>query len=141
MAEDIVENIRLLEIIKLVAPADEIAGDEAPVGEMVEEDIIRHQTGHRDDLPAGGIPQDPVELLEIGNARPRQLQYVDAVEKRLRCPSRQHLLLAREQDIPGFMVFRTIGLPVLVDRPVRICVRWRLVIDMTVGWGFFGHAP
>ena len=63
---------------------------------MVEKNVIGYQSGNRDNLPSRGIHQDPVELLEIGNAGPRQIQYIDAVEKCLRRPARQHLLLTGE---------------------------------------------
>ncbi len=52
MAEHVVEDVGLLQIIELVAPADEIARDEAAVGEMLEEHLVGHQPGHGDHLPA-----------------------------------------------------------------------------------------
>ena len=46
MAEDIVEHVRLLDIIEAVRGADEIAGRKAAVAEMLEEDVVGHQAGH-----------------------------------------------------------------------------------------------
>ena len=69
MAEDVVEHVRLLQIIELVRPADEVAGDEPAIGEMFVKHGVRHQAGHRHHLPAGRLHQPFAELFEIGDAR------------------------------------------------------------------------
>ena len=42
MAKDVVEDVRLFNVVHLIGVADETAGREAPVGEMVEERLVRH---------------------------------------------------------------------------------------------------
>jgi hypothetical protein len=68
MAEDVVEDVGLLQVVELVGPADELAGREAPVRQVVEEDLVGHQAGHGHHLPAGGLHQHLAEGLEIGDA-------------------------------------------------------------------------
>ena len=76
MPEHIVEHVGFLQIVELVRPADEIARDEAAVRHMVEEHVVRHQSRHCHDLPAGQVHQSFRQFLEIGNARLGQLQYI-----------------------------------------------------------------
>src|SRR5258708_5871748 len=65
MAEDRVEDVGLLKIIELIGAADEAGRGKAPVSEMREEHITRHQTGNRRNGPAGGGFQRFVETAEI----------------------------------------------------------------------------
>jgi hypothetical protein len=53
MAENIVEAVRLLQIVEAVGRADEIADREAPLGQQGEEGIVGHQPRHRHAAPAG----------------------------------------------------------------------------------------
>ena len=57
MAEDVVEDIGLFDVVELVGAADELAGRKAPVGEVIEEDVVRHERGHSDDAPTGQLLQ------------------------------------------------------------------------------------
>ena len=57
MAENVVENVRLLKIVELFFRPDEGARREAAIGEMVEEHLIRHQFRHGHDTPAGQLFQ------------------------------------------------------------------------------------
>ena len=104
MAEHVVEDVGLLQIVELVGPADEIAGDEAAVGEMIEEHLVGHQPRHRHHLPAGGLHQPLGQFLEIGDAGLRQPQHVEPGKKLGRRPARQQLRLAREQRVPRRML-------------------------------------
>ena len=47
MAKNVVEDIRLLEIVQLLLGADEDTSRKASVGEMVEEHVVGHESGHR----------------------------------------------------------------------------------------------
>ena len=53
MAEHVVEDVGLFEVVELVGAADELSRREAPVSEVLEEDLVGHQPRHGDDLPAG----------------------------------------------------------------------------------------
>ena len=74
MAEHVMEHIRLFEIIELIEAADELAGGEAAVGEMIEENFVGHQRGHGDDAPARELFQVVGQQLEIGDAVGDQLE-------------------------------------------------------------------
>jgi hypothetical protein len=63
--EDVVEDVRLLEVVELVRLADEVAGREAPVREVLEEHFVGHQPRHGDDLPSGALHQDVGEAAEV----------------------------------------------------------------------------
>ena len=76
MAEHVVKDVGLLKVIELIGAADEIAGDESPIGHMIEEHVVGHQPRHGDDLPAGQLHQPLGQFLEIGNARLGKLQHV-----------------------------------------------------------------
>jgi hypothetical protein len=62
MAEHVVKDVRLLEIIELVGPADEITGDEAAVGEMVE----KASSGIS---PGTATTCQPVRFIRISDSR------------------------------------------------------------------------
>ena len=47
MAEHVVEHVGFLDVVELLAGADEIARREATVGEVVVEDVVRDQHRHR----------------------------------------------------------------------------------------------
>ena len=53
MAEDIVEDVGLLQIVELLAAADEGSGRKLAVGQHLEEGPRRDEPRHRDDFPAG----------------------------------------------------------------------------------------
>jgi hypothetical protein len=59
MAEDIVEDVRLLQVVQLVGLADELAGGEAAVGQVVEEHLVGDQPRNGDHGPAGQAVADP----------------------------------------------------------------------------------
>ncbi len=68
VAEHIVEDVRLFQVIQLVGAADEAAGREAPVGQVIEEHLVGHQARHRDHAPAGERREPLVHLAEVGDA-------------------------------------------------------------------------
>ncbi len=125
MAEHVVEDIRLLEIVELVRLADEVAGREAAIGKMFEENIVRNEARNGDDAPAGAFTKLPVELAEIRNPGSRQLQDLERLVERLHRASAKQSLLAREQRVPYPMVFVGQLVPMLRDRPIGSGPRWR----------------
>jgi hypothetical protein len=135
MAEHVVEDVRFLQIIELVGPADEIARDEAAIGHMIEEHLVGHQPGHRDDLPAGQLHQPFGQLLEIGNAGLRQLEHVEPAQIGLRRAAGEQLRLALEQRVPHRMLLGGVMRPVLRDRPVGRRAFGRAIENMR----FFSH--
>src|SRR6516225_1449408 len=68
MAADVVEDVRLLEIIKLVAAPDEAGRREPAAREMSEEYVIRDEARYRDDPPPGGPLENIAKAMKIGNA-------------------------------------------------------------------------
>ena len=68
MAENVVEDVRLLEIVELRLGADEGAGREAAVCEMLEKGVVRNETGDGDDAPSGVGREPLAQLRKVGNA-------------------------------------------------------------------------
>ncbi len=130
MAEDVVEDVGFLEVIELFGRADKIARGKAPVREVVEEDIVGDEAGHRDDLPPRRRRQARIEFAIIGNARLFEAQHVDAAQKGFGRAAGQHLRLAREEAIPHRMFVGGEGVPILRNRPVGRGARRRRVVDV-----------
>ncbi len=106
MAEHIVEDVRLFQVVELVGAADEMAGREAPVGEVVEEHLVGHQARHGHDAPAGQRRELFVDLREIGDALAVQVQRVEPLQKSVAGAAGQHLGLALIERHPGAMLGR-----------------------------------
>ncbi len=68
MAKEVVEHVGLDQIVQLVLLADPARHGEAPIGEVIEEHLVRNEAGNRHDAPAGRLRQDRAGLLEVGNA-------------------------------------------------------------------------
>ena len=115
MPEHVVETVRRLEIIELVARADEISDRKHAFAEHREEDVVGHQPGHRHRPPAGPRLEDRVQFGEVGNSRMRQLQKVDSVHECRDDARAEQLDLAREQQIPDGVILLGKRLPVLRD--------------------------
>ncbi len=76
MAENIVEDVGLLEIIHLLFGADEGSGRKSPVRQMIEEDIVGNELGDRNDAPAGD-PFEPIaQPFHVGDAGFGELERV-----------------------------------------------------------------
>ncbi len=125
MAEDVVEDVRLLEIVELLGPADEATGGEAPVGQVIKEHLIGHETRHRHNGPAGEGVELAVHLAEVGNAFAVQVQRPQAVEEGLAGAAGEQGGLSLVERDPDLMLFGRIARPVLVDGPVRPGALWR----------------
>ncbi len=68
MAEDIVKNVWLLQIIELVLRPDERGGGEAAVRKMLEKGVIRDQPGDRNHAPARDGREALAQIGEVGDA-------------------------------------------------------------------------
>src|SRR4051794_18200978 len=106
MAEHVVENVRLLQIIELRAFADEVARRELAPAEMLEEYVLGHQAGHRDHGPAGARAEPGVEVAEFGDAWAVDAKHVQPLLEGPDVAAGQRLLLALEEDIPDLMLLR-----------------------------------
>ena len=79
MAADVVENVRLLKVIELVAVANEAGGRKTPPGEESEKDVVRNQPGNRDNSPSGGGVEHLVQPTEIRDAIRRNSEFTQPV--------------------------------------------------------------
>ena len=68
MAGDVMKDVRLLKIVKLVAPPDEARRGKAPRGKKGEKHVVRHEAWHRNNAPAGRAIEDVAEPAEIRNS-------------------------------------------------------------------------
>ncbi|KAH2808393.1 hypothetical protein KXV85_006017, partial [Aspergillus fumigatus] len=118
MAEDIMEDVGFFKIVDMSGRANEAPGDKAPIGEMIKEDLVGHEAGHRDHLPARGIHQSGVEFDKIGNPRFRQAQNVQPFEKGRSHTTGQKPRLALEQVVPHRMFVIAVTRPFLRDGPI-----------------------
>ncbi len=118
MAEDVVEDVRLFQIVELVRPADEATGGKAPVGQVIEEHLVGHEAGHGDDRPAGQGVQLAVHLTEVRYALAVQVQRLQSVQELVARSPRQQRRLALVEGDPDLVLGRRIGGPVLIDGPV-----------------------
>jgi hypothetical protein len=124
MAEHVVEHVRLLEIVELRCGADEVAGREATLGEVIEEDVVRDQAGHRHHRPAGAGEQALVQLVELRNAgRDKRSTSRPSWKARPRGPGAA--AAGGRTEIPDAVILGREPLPMLRDRPVRRRARRR----------------
>src|SRR5436305_12880061 len=115
MAVDIVEDIRLLQIVELIAAADETSRWEAAARQEVEEYRIRHEPRHRDDAPPGRAVEDAAQFAEIGDALGGDFEAVQPVEVRGAGAADQQSLLPLEQQPPDRVLLSAVIGPVLLD--------------------------
>ena len=68
VAEDLVENIRLLQVIQFFTGANKRRHRKLLAGEQFEEGLEGDECGDAGDLPAGGLGQDFVDFAQLRNA-------------------------------------------------------------------------
>src|SRR5689334_1917060 len=95
--EHVVEAVRRLEIVELVALADEIADREHPLGQHREEDFVGDEAGDGNGAPTRTRFQDRVQPLDVRYAWMRQPEQVDPVEEGADDARAEQLDLTREQ--------------------------------------------
>ncbi len=118
MAVDVVEDVRLLQVVELVAMPDETGRGEAPAGEKRKKHVVGNQPRHRDDAPPGHPVEDVAEAAEIGNpacGNPKALQPIEIFPTGA---ARQQALLALEQQAPDRVLVLAVIPPVLLDEVI-----------------------
>src|SRR5690606_41574557 len=83
--------------------------DEAAVGQVVEEDLVRHQAGNADHGPAGQGLKLGVDDVEVGDAAGVQVQRVQAAQEGLAGAAGQDLHLPLVKRVPGLVLDLGIG--------------------------------
>src|SRR6266446_2347343 len=119
MAADVVEHVRFLDVVELVAAADEAGRREAAASGMSEENVVRDEPGHRHDLPAGGAVENIAEPSKIRNPVRRHPEPAEPVEIFAAGAPDQQPLLPLKQQSPDRVFLFAIGLPVLLDCKIR----------------------
>ena len=119
MPEDIMENVRLLEVVELIGPPDEVSRREASIGEMLEEHFVRNQSRNGNDLPPCVLHQHLTQAAEVGNRVGSDRQGTHALHELVASAAGQQLRLALEQCLPHGMLLGGVFVPVLVDGPIR----------------------
>ena len=104
VAEDLVEDIRLLKVIQLFGRADKRRHWELLAGQQLEEGLERNQRRHPCHAPAGAGLQHLVDLAELRNTLMGQAELLDAVQVLLAGTPFNHLELAGDQGIPHLML-------------------------------------
>ena len=129
MAEDVVEDVRLLQIVEAGGGPDEIAGRELAPGQMCEEDFIGKLARNRDDRPSRAGEEALVQIVEIGDARSRQEQRVEALLEGGGGAAGELAALPGVENVPHPVILGCEALPALRDSPVlrrsRRTGRWR----------------
>jgi hypothetical protein len=126
MAEDVMEDIRLLQIVELIGRADEGAGRKTPIRQMLEEHRVGHEARNGDHAPAGESQQPVRHALEVRDAGPAQVERLEPAEECVAGPLRKNLRLPVVKRQPDGVVFGRVAVPPLRDGPVRGGAwRWR----------------
>jgi len=135
VAEEIVEDIGLDDVVELLGLPEPHRDREAPVGEVREERIVGNEARHRDDPPARRPGEAAVHLLEVRDAAPR-VEPRDRLDP-LRARVARHELRLALEEAPEQRVLRLgVGGPVLLHRVVG---RGLGVIAAEVRLGFGLH--
>ncbi len=125
MAVDVVEDIRLLQIVHLLRLADPPGDGKAPRRKMGEEDLVGDEAGHRHDLPARRLGQGLAQALEAGDALLGDAEARQPVEELVAGSALQRLGLTLEETPPD----RVIGGGIALERLVHGVVGADLVAD------------
>ncbi len=112
MAEQVVEDVGLHDVVELFGRADPVGDREAPVGQQVEERPLGDQSRHGHDLPAGGGSQALVDLIESRDAV-AHTKRGQGVDESLRSKARQQGALALVEPAIRVVVGLGVGRPVL----------------------------
>ena len=133
MAEHVVEHVGLFQVVELIGAPDELAGRKAALRQVFEKDLVRHQTGHRDDLPAGAWQQHIIQGTKVGDGVRLHRQAAHTVYKGGAGTPWQQRALTLEQRAPDRVLLRAVVGPALVYRPVdafRLCTCGRPVFHV-----------
>ena len=120
MAEEIVEEIGLGDVVDLVGLADPPRDRKAAVGEVVEERELGQQALDADERPAGRLREHVVELVEARDRVGRHAEALLVVDELAARAADQDLALAAEQRRPGFVIGARVRVPRLIDDRGRV---------------------
>src|SRR5690606_17227186 len=109
VAEQLVENVRLLQVIQLLEGTEKGGNREAFAGQQFEKRLKGDQRRYPGHLPDGGATQYTVDLIELRNAFARQGQLCDTVEIILAGASFDQSQLTLNQCLPDLMLGIGIG--------------------------------
>jgi len=115
VAEQVVEQIRLGDVVELVGAAYPPGDREVPPREVLEKHRLGQQALDADQLPAGGGTQVAVELVEARDGVGRHAERVLGIEKRAARATGQQLALALEQRGPNLVISGAVIGPRLFD--------------------------
>ena len=99
MAEEIVKNIRLDDVLKLLGLSQPHRNRETAVGKVGEEDVVWYQSRHRYQRPAGGWLEPGIDFVKVRNAS-AEIERVQAVDEFVARILRHQRRLARIQALP-----------------------------------------
>ncbi len=119
MAEHVMEDVGLLQVIELIRLADELARGEPAMGEVVEEDTVRDEAWNRHDRPAGQPLQLLIDARKVRDARPVQIERIEPLQEGVAGAAGQQGRLPLVERDPDLMLCGTVTIPRLVDGPVR----------------------
>jgi len=114
--EQVVEQVRFLDVVHLVGAADPPGHRESAVGEVVEEVELGQQAFHAHHLESGGAGQGLVEVLEARDRVRGHAHRVLGAQERRAGAIREQGALAGEQLLPGGVVGGAVGVPRLGHR-------------------------
>jgi hypothetical protein len=120
VAEQVMEQVGLAEVIQLLGLADPPGHREAAVGQMLEEGELGQQAFDADQFPTGGLAQHRVEVVELRDAVGRHAHRALVAQELVARAADQHLLLAFEQGRPHRMVALRVARPRLFDHGRRV---------------------
>ncbi|MCY1176610.1 hypothetical protein D9M73_168890 [compost metagenome] len=115
MTEDLVENVRLLQVIKLFAGPNKGRHRKLLAGQQFEKGLEGNQCGNPGNLPAGGFTEDLVDFAELRNAVVGQTEFFDTVQVLLARTPFDHFQLTSDQRVPHRVFFGGV-----VDKTLRI---------------------
>jgi hypothetical protein len=147
VAEQVVEEIGLFDVVDLVGTTDPPRHREAAVGEVVEEVEFGQQALDADQRPASRFAEHGIEVVELRNAVGRHAHRVLRLQELVTGAALQDLALARIQRRPGRVVLGAVAVPRLLDDAGRVHRHLALVglqvLDAARGRGgdIHGQAP
>lgn len=119
MAEDLVEDVGLLQVVELIPAADEGGHRKLAIRQQGKEAIKRDEGGHRGHRPAGGRDQGGVDLIELRNAIPGQREPCQPRPVFITGLAFQGRELALDEYLPGAVLLVRVVDPALFIRLMR----------------------
>src|SRR5580700_733630 len=119
MAVDVVKDVRLLQIVELVAATDKTGRRKATARQKAEKHVVGHQARYRDDAPAGGSIEDVAQPAKIRNAACGHAEPLQPAEIFGAGSAGKQALLPLEQVAPDGVLVVGVARPVLLDRVLR----------------------